>query len=149
MERDSIWQARRDALPALSRQRPTTVLEDATVPRSKIPDMVRAINGLAQKYDLAIGTFGHAGDGNLHPTFLTDRRDETEFGRVEKAIDELFEIALALGGTLSGEHGIGTAKSRYMEQETGPGTIRLSRAIKKCLDPENILNPDKIIGGSK
>jgi len=147
MERDSIWQARRDALPALSRQRPTTVLEDATVPRSKIPDMVRAINGLAQKYDLAIGTFGHAGDGNLHPTFLTDRRDKAEFGRVEKAIDELFETALALGGTLSGEHGIGIAKSRYMEQETGPGTIRLSRTIKKCLDPENILNPDKIIGG--
>lgn len=146
-ERDSIWQARRDALPALSRQRPTTVLEDATVPRSKIPEMVRAINGLAKKYDIAIGTFGHAGDGNLHPTFLTDHRDEAEFRRVEKAIDELFETALALGGTLSGEHGIGIAKSRYMEQETGPGTIRLSRAIKKSLDPENILNPDKIIGG--
>jgi glycolate oxidase len=145
-ERDAIWQARRDALPALSRMKPTTVLEDATVPRSKIPAMVRAINRLARKYDIQIGTFGHAGDGNLHPTFLTDRRDKAEFARVEKAIDELFEIALKLGGTLSGEHGIGLAKSKYLVQETGQGTIRLSRKIKQSLDPENILNPGKIIG---
>lgn len=146
-ERDAIWQARRDALPALSRLKPTTVLEDATVPRSKIPHMVRGINDLARKYNIQIGTFGHAGDGNLHPTFLTDRRDKAEFARVEKAIDELFEIALGLGGTLSGEHGIGLAKSRYLEMEVGKGTIALSRKIKQSLDPQNILNPGKVIGG--
>ena len=146
-ERDKIWQARRDALPALSRQKPTTVLEDATVPRSKIPQMVRGINDLSKKYNIEIGTFGHAGDGNLHPTFLTDRRDKAEFARVEAAIDELFEIALGLGGTLSGDHGIGLAKSKYLEMEIGKGTIALSRKIKQSLDPENILNPGKVIGG--
>ncbi|MFW6082068.1 MAG: FAD-binding oxidoreductase [Desulfosalsimonas sp.] len=146
-ERDAVWQARRDALPALARLKPTTILEDATVPRSKIPQMIEAINKLAVKYDLTIGTFGHAGDGNLHPTFLTDRRDKKEFSKVEKAIDELFEIALGLDGTLSGEHGIGLAKSKYLEQETSGGTIAYSRKLKRCLDPNNILNPGKIIGG--
>jgi glycolate oxidase len=146
-ERDAIWQARRDALPALARLKPTTILEDATVPRSKIPRMVEAIESLARKYDLTIGTFGHAGDGNLHPTFLTDRRDKQEFAKVEKAIDELFEAALALDGTLSGEHGIGLAKSKYLEQETSKGTISFSRRLKAGVDPNHILNPGKIIGG--
>ncbi|MFO8031385.1 MAG: FAD-linked oxidase C-terminal domain-containing protein [Desulfohalobiaceae bacterium] len=146
-ERDAIWQARRDALPALARLKPTTILEDATVPRSKIPRMVEAIGNLASKYDLTIGTFGHAGDGNLHPTFLTDRRDKQEFAKVEKAIDELFEAALALDGTLSGEHGIGLAKSKYLEQETTKGTINFSRKLKDGVDPNHILNPGKIIGG--
>ncbi|MFP4392842.1 MAG: FAD-linked oxidase C-terminal domain-containing protein [Desulfohalobiaceae bacterium] len=146
-ERDAFWQARRDALPALARLKPTTILEDATVPRSKIPRMMEAIENLAQKYDLTIGTFGHAGDGNLHPTFLTDRRDKQEFAKVEKAIDELFEAALALDGTLSGEHGIGMAKSKYLEQETNQSSIAFSRRMKKALDPNNILNPGKIIGG--
>ena len=145
-QRDLIWQARRDALPALARLKPTTVLEDATVPRSKIPDMVGAIQDIGKKYDLTIGTFGHAGDGNLHPTILTDKRDKEEYARVEKAIDEIFEVALSLGGTLSGEHGIGLAKSRFMEQELGQGTLEYSKKIKKALDPGNILNPGKIIG---
>ncbi len=145
-QRDLIWQARRDALPALARLKPTTVLEDATVPRSKIPDMAGAIQDIGKKYDLTIGTFGHAGDGNLHPTILTDKRDKEEYARVEKAIDEIFEVALSLGGTLSGEHGIGLAKSRFMEQELGQGTLEYSKKIKKALDPGNILNPGKIIG---
>jgi glycolate oxidase len=146
-EKDSIWQARRDALPALARMRPTTVLEDATVPRSHIPAMIRAINAIAAKYDLTIGTFGHAGDGNLHPTILTDKRDQDEFHRVERAIDDIFEAALSMHGTLSGEHGIGLAKSKYMEQETSPGTIAYIRRLRHALDPHNILNPGKIIGG--
>lgn len=146
-ERDSVWEARRAALPALSRRKPTTVLEDATVPRSKVPAMIRAIEEIAARFNLQIGTFGHAGDGNLHPTILTDRRDKEEWTRVEKAVDAIFERALALGGTLSGEHGIGIAKSRYMELETGRPTILYSRRIKAALDPKNILNPGKIIGG--
>lgn len=145
-EKDLIWQARRDALPALARLRPTTVLEDATVPRSKIPEMVKRINEIGKKYRISIGTFGHAGDGNLHPTILTDKRDREEFSRVEQAIDEIFETALALGGTLSGEHGIGLAKRKYMENETGRGTILYSKRLKKALDPKNILNPGKMIG---
>ena len=140
-ERDKVWEARRAALSALSRVKPTTVLEDATVPRSKVPAMIRSIEEISRKFNLTIGTFGHAGDGNLHPTILTDRRNKEEWARVEQAIDAIFDRALALGGTLSGEHGIGTAKSRYLEQETSRATILYSRRIKVALDPKNILNP--------
>ncbi len=145
-ERDKVWEARRMALSALAKVKPTVVLEDATVPRSKIPQMVNALVEIAGRYDLLIGTFGHAGDGNLHPTILTDRRNQEEWRRVERAIDDIFEKALELGGTLSGEHGIGLAKSRYLEKETSSGTIHYSRRIKAALDPNNILNPGKIIG---
>ncbi|MCE5243115.1 MAG: FAD-linked oxidase C-terminal domain-containing protein [Syntrophobacteraceae bacterium] len=146
-ERDKVWEARRAALSALSRVRPTTVLEDATVPRSRIPEMVEAIEEIGRKYDLKIGTFGHAGDGNLHPTILTDRRDAAEWTRVEHAIDAIFDKALGMDGTLSGEHGIGLAKSRFLEKETSRATITYSRRLKSALDPGNILNPGKIIGG--
>lgn len=145
-ERNKVWEARRAALSALARVSPTTVLEDATVPRSKIPAMMVALGGIADKFKLTIGTFGHAGDGNLHPTILTDRRNKEEWHRVEAAIDEIFEVALSLGGTLSGEHGIGLAKSKYMEKETNRATILFSRRLKKALDPKGILNPGKVIG---
>ncbi|MCF8038242.1 MAG: FAD-binding protein [Desulfohalobiaceae bacterium] len=143
-EKANIWQARRDALPALARLKPTTILEDATVPRSRIPEMVKGIKAIGDKYDLTIGTFGHAGDGNLHPTIVTDRRDKQEFERVEKAIAEIFAKALSLDGTLSGEHGIGLAKARFMEQEVGRASLAYSRALKKGVDPNNILNPGKM-----
>jgi glycolate oxidase len=146
-ERDKVWEARRAALSARAKVKPTTVLEDATVPRSKIPAMIRALDAISKKYELTIGTFGHAGDGNLHPTILTDRRNTQEWERVEAAIEEIFEEALALGGTLSGEHGIGTAKCRFMEKETSRATMVYSRRIKSAMDPHNILNPGKIIGG--
>ncbi|MBF0552062.1 MAG: FAD-binding protein [Deltaproteobacteria bacterium] len=145
-ERNKVWEARRAALSALARRKPTTVLEDATVPRSKIPAMIRVIEDVARKYGLTIGTFGHAGDGNLHPTILTDRRDKAEWAKVELAIDDIFEAALNLGGTLSGEHGIGLAKAKYLERETSKATIFYSRSLKRALDPQYILNPGKIIG---
>jgi len=146
-QRNKLWEARRAALPALARARPTTVLEDATVPRSQIPSMIRAINDIAQKHRLDVGTFGHAGDGNLHPTILCDKRDTKEFERVEKAVDEIFDVALSLKGTLSGEHGIGLAKSKWLEKETSPATLAYARALKAAVDPKGILNPGKIIGG--
>ncbi len=145
-ERDKVWEARRSALSALAKLKPTLVLEDATVPRSKIPEMIRAVQDIGKAYDLTIGTFGHAGDGNLHPTILTDKRNKSEWVRVEKAIEDIFEKALALGGTLSGEHGIGTAKSRFMEKEIGRASVVYSQKIKSALDPNNILNPGKAIG---
>jgi len=145
-ERDAVWQARRDALPALAKLKPTCVLEDATVPRSKIPAMIEALEDISKKLDLTIGTFGHAGDGNLHPTILCDKRDHAEFERVEKGIDMIFDRALALGGTLSGEHGIGMAKSKYLEMETSKATIEYAHRMKSVLDPKGILNPGKIIG---
>ncbi|OSS42181.1 Glycolate dehydrogenase subunit GlcD [Desulfurella amilsii] len=143
-ERDSLWQARRDALSSLARLNPTLILEDATVPRSKVPAMMQAINDIAKKYNLLIGTFGHAGDGNLHPTILTDKRNVEEMKRVEKAIDEIFEITLKLEGTLSGEHGIGIAKAKYLESEVGKSTIAFMKRLKYGLDPNNILNPHKM-----
>jgi len=145
-ERDRVWSARRAALSALAKLKPTVVLEDATVPRSQVPAMIRAIEAISQKFNLPIGTFGHAGDGNLHPTILTDRRNQEEWHRVEAAVEAIFDAALALGGTLSGEHGIGKAKSRFMEKEVGPGTILYSKRIKAALDPKNILNPGQSIG---
>jgi glycolate oxidase len=145
-ERDKIWTARRSALSALAQLKPTLVLEDATVPRSKIPDMVRSIENIGKKFGLPIGTFGHAGDGNLHPTILTDRRNDEEWKRVEDAIKDIFEKALSLGGTLSGEHGIGLAKSGFLKDEIGMGSLIFSRNIKSALDPKNILNPGKITG---
>lgn len=145
-ERDNVWEARRSALSALAKLKPTLILEDATVPRSKIPDMVRAMQDISRQYGIEIGTFGHAGDGNLHPTILTDRRNKQEWEKVEAAIAAIFDRALDLGGTLSGEHGTGIAKSCFLEKETSPATIIYSKRVKSALDPNNILNPGKIIG---
>ncbi|MBD5553196.1 MAG: FAD-binding protein [Desulfovibrio sp.] len=144
-EKTKLWEARRQALPVLARARPTTVLEDATVPRSQIPAMVKAVNDIAAKYKVEVGTFGHAGDGNLHPTFLCDQRDADEFKRVEDAVDEMFDVAIKLNGTLSGEHGIGTAKAKWMEKETSKGTIEYSRRLRNALDPKHLLNPTKMV----
>ncbi|MBC9782914.1 FAD-binding protein [Heliobacterium chlorum] len=146
-ERDQLWAARRAALPALAQKSPTTVLEDATVPRSRIPEMLRAIRQIAKKYDLLIGTFGHAGDGNLHPTILCDERNEEQMKRVHKAVDEIFRVAVDLGGTLSGEHGIGMAKMKYLEWELGATGVDVLRRIKEALDPEYLLNPGKMVAG--
>ncbi len=143
-EKFKLWEARRMALPVLARCRPTTVLEDATVPRSQIPAMMKAVNEIAAKYKVEVGTFGHAGDGNLHPTFLCDKRDAEEFKRVEAAIDEMFDTAIKLQGTLSGEHGIGTAKSKWMEKETSRGTILFSQRLLRDLDPKGLLNSTKL-----
>ena len=142
-EKNKIWAARRNALPALARARPTTVLEDATVPRSQIPAMVAAVNEIAKKYKLEVGTFGHAGDGNLHPTILCDRRDKEEYHRVEQAVDEIFDVALKLKGTLSGEHGIGMAKAKWMEKETNRATIEFAKNLRRALDPKMLFNAGK------
>ena len=144
-ERDLLWLARRSALPALAQKRPTTVLEDATVPRSKIPEMLKAIRKIAEKYNLQIATFGHAGDGNLHPTILTDERDQDEMQRVHKAVDEIFHVAVGLGGTLSGEHGIGIAKMDFLGLEFGEAGVETLKRIKEAMDPNYMLNPGKIV----
>jgi glycolate oxidase len=144
-ERDGLLAARRAALPALAQLSPTTVLEDATVPRSKVPDMIRAIRAVAEKYNLTIGTFGHAGDGNLHPTIITDEANTDEMARVHKAVDEIFDAAIKLGGTLSGEHGIGIAKQKYLLNEFGESGLEALKAVKRALDPDNILNPGKVV----
>jgi len=144
-ERDQLWTARRNALPALASLNNTVIVEDATVPRSRITEMLVACESIASKYDVTIGTFGHAGDGNLHPTILYNMYDKDETGRVHQAIDEIFAAALALDGTLSGEHGIGMAKMKYLGNELGQSGLNLMKSIKESLDPEYILNPGKMI----
>lgn len=140
----SLMEARRAAVPALSRLKPTTFLEDATVPRSELSKMVVAIEEIANKYDVMICTFGHAGDGNLHPTCPTDSRDEEEMARVRQAFKEIFEKAIELGGTITGEHGIGVSKLPYLHLKVGEAGIEAMRSIKKALDPNYIMNPGKI-----
>ncbi len=136
--------ARRSAFAALARVKPTTILEDATVPRSFVPEMVEKIQEIAFKYQIMIGNFGHAGDGNLHPTALIDERDKDEMKRVEKTFEEIFDFALKLGGTITGEHGVGLAKRKFLEKQFNESAIEFMRKIKKVLDPNSVLNPGKI-----
>ncbi|PSL40337.1 glycolate oxidase [Planomicrobium soli] len=143
-EAEVLKTGRRAALSALARKRPTTILEDATVPRSEISKMVRAIQEIAEKYNVQITTFGHAGDGNLHPTCLTDVRDKEEMERVEQALAEIFHVAIELGGTITGEHGVGEMKAPYLEWKLGESGIDLMKAIKNSIDPLNIMNPGKL-----
>lgn len=136
--------ARRSAFSALARLRPTTILEDATVPRSELAKMIRFISATAAKHNVQVATFGHFGDGNLHPTFLTNERDHDEMHRVEAAMKDIFDYALSLGGTITGEHGVGLAKKAYLRQQLGDASYTLLQAIKRTLDPQGLLNPGKI-----
>jgi len=147
-EAASLAAARRTALSALARVSPTTLLEDATVPRSMLAETFALIERLTEKYQLTVGTFGHAGDGNLHPTVLCDERNEDEMQRAHAFYDELYEQVLAWGGTVSGEHGIGIAKKDYLARQIGPGGVAVMRRIKQAFDPEGILNPGKIFVAS-
>jgi glycolate dehydrogenase FAD-linked subunit len=143
-EADDLAQARRVALAALARRKPTTILEDATVPRSKVPEMLAFIEEMRDKYKLEIGVFGHAGDGNLHPTCLTDERDTEEMERVHQAFEEVFKKAISLGGTVTGEHGVGCVKSKYLPMMVGETAIKVMKRIKQVFDPEGLMNPGKI-----
>ncbi|MBD3410231.1 MAG: FAD-binding protein [Ignavibacteriales bacterium] len=143
-EADRIKTARRSAFSALARQKPTTILEDATVPRSALPEMIEACQAAARKHDLFFGNFGHAGDGNLHPTCLIDERNADEVERAHKAFDEIYDKAIALGGTITGEHGVGLAKKKFLEQVVGPVGVKTMQAIKRAIDPNDVLNPGKM-----
>lgn len=136
--------ARRAAFSALARVAPTTILEDATVPRSELARMIAFIQEVGQRHQLRIGTFGHMGDGNLHPTFLTDERNADEMHRVELAMREIFDYAIELGGTITGEHGVGLAKKAFLPRALGEASFELLRQLKRTLDPDGILNPGKI-----
>ncbi len=144
-ENDEIWKARRSAYGAEAQLRPTAIAEDCTVPVGQLVSMLHEVAKIAKKYDLLIPVVAHAGDGNLHPQILTDIRDKEEMERVEKAIDEISVKSLELGGTLTGEHGIGIAKQEILSMELGEVGIGVTKAIKKALDPHNILNPDKVV----
>ena len=143
-EAAGVLAARRAVLPALSRLEPLTILEDATVPRSRIAEMVARIQEIAQGHGLTIGTFGHAGDGNLHPTVVLDPADEAAVHRAHEAFDEIFAVAIEMGGSITGEHGVGMVKLRHLERQLGAGQLALLRRIKHAFDPNGILNPGKL-----
>ena len=143
-EREMIWRARKAVSAALVQIKPTKISEDATVPRSKVPEIIMQLQQIRDKYGINLVIFGHAGDGNLHPNIIADENDPEEMQRVEAAIEEIFQAAVALGGTLSGEHGIGILKAPFMHLEFGPPELGFMRRIKEALDPKGILNPGKI-----
>lgn len=136
--------ARRSAFSALARRRPTTILEDATVPRSELPIMIDKVAEAARKFNLTFGNFGHAGDGNLHPTCLTDERDHQEIERAHKAFEFIFNEAIKLGGTITGEHGTGLSKKQFLELVAGSPGVDMMKKIKSAIDENNIMNPGKI-----
>jgi glycolate dehydrogenase FAD-linked subunit len=144
-EAERVWQARRTAFGAVASLRPNCIVEDATVPVRRLPEMIGKVVELAEKYRLKIGVLAHAGDGNLHPLIMTDLRDREEMERIDRALDELFETALGMGGTLSGEHGIGIAKKRFMGMQFTESAMEIMRGIKRVFDPDNILNPGSFL----
>jgi glycolate oxidase len=144
-EREALWRARRSVSPSLARKAPNKLGEDITVPRSSVPEAIRRIKAISAEYGLPVVVFGHAGDGNLHPNILFDRRDAEQWAKVQQMVGEIFQVALDLGGTLSGEHGIGTFKLPYMREALGQASISIQWRVKQALDPQNILNPGKVL----
>jgi len=143
-EATALAAARRNAFSALARVKPTTILEDVTVPRSELAAMVRFIADTAGSHDLLVGTFGHMGDGNLHPTFLVDERNADEMRRVHLALDAIVTETIRLGGTITGEHGVGLAKKQWLRQQVGNDSYALMRQVKQTFDPHGLLNPGKV-----
>ena len=143
-EAKTLWQARRAISPALARLKPNKINEDIVVPRSKIPDAIIGVREIAKKYNLTNANFGHAGDGNIHVNIMIDKSLKDELNRAEEAVKEIFELVISLGGTISGEHGIGTTKMPYIKMELSQSAIDVMKKIKQVLDPKGILNPGKI-----
>ena len=144
-ERAALWSARRSISPSLARRAPNKLGEDISVPRSAIPQAVAAIKEISRVHDIPIAIFGHAGDGNLHPNILFDKRDPVQVEKMKKAAAAIFDVSVRLGGTLSGEHGVGNLKLAFLEQDIGPISMDVMAGIKKALDPKNILNPGKVV----
>ncbi len=143
-EADWLRQGRRMAYHALERLG-VARMEDVGVPRSRIPEVLRAIEAIGERYGVTIGTFGHAGDGNLHPTFVFERDDPTAEATTEAARGDLYRAAIALGGTVTAEHGVGVVRRDYLIEQVGPDAVRVMRAIKAALDPLGILNPGRVL----
>ena len=142
---DQLWAARKSLSPALRSIAPGKINEDVVVPPSRIPALVSDVQAIAEKYQLKIVCFGHAGNGNLHVNILYDPADDAEAGRAEQALSKIFDTVIALDGQLSGEHGIGLSKRDYLGKAIAPATLDMMRAIKRLFDPDGILNPGKVL----
>ena len=147
-ESEKIWQVRRNVSSSLRKVNPDKFNEDIVVPRSKVPEMISALEGLSEKYGVPIVNFGHAGDGNIHVNIMVDLAEEGMEDTVHKVMNEIFRSALALEGSISGEHGIGTSKMNYLGMEIDSATVGYMQRIKTAFDPNNILNPGKIFQSS-
>ena len=143
-EAKALWRARKAISPALFRLGPDKINEDIVVPRNRIPEMVQWIDELRKRTGLTMVTFGHAGDGNIHFNIMLNKGDAKAVTKAEAAVEELFRQTIALGGTISGEHGVGITKAPYLSMELGGPEIALMRGIKAVFDPKGILNPGKI-----
>jgi glycolate oxidase len=144
MEADWLRQVRRMAFRAMERLG-VARMEDVGAPRARLPELLAAIERIAAAHDVRCGTFGHAGDGNMHPTFVWDRGDVPAEARAQAACEELYAAARSLGGTLTGEHGIGAARRPFLEAQVGTDALEVMRSIKHALDPLGILNPGKVV----
>jgi glycolate oxidase len=142
--RDNLWLSRRAISPALYRIKPTKINEDIVVPRSKIPEMLRRLRKLSEESGITIVNFGHAGDGNIHVNIMVDRADKEEYEKGVSLVEQIFKDTLSLGGTISGEHGVGLTKAGYIGMEISRKEIEIMKSIKKVFDSKNILNPGKI-----
>jgi glycolate oxidase len=145
-EADKYWMARKAGFAATYGKTPTVLSEDVTVPRGNIPALIRKIKEIGTKYNVENCVLGHAGDGNLHPSVLTDVKNKDHYERSVKAVDEIIEAAVELGGVLSGEHGIGLEKQKFFDRVTDPVVVNMMKGIKTLFDPNNIMNPGKIWG---
>ncbi|MBU7598719.1 FAD-binding protein [Streptomyces sp. P38-E01] len=143
-ESEMLLQARRSALVALERVKGTTMIDDVCVPRSRLGEMLDGVAEIAEKHDLTIGVCAHAGDGNTHPTVCFDASDPQESARARVSFDEIMGLGLELGGTITGEHGVGVLKKDWLAQEVGPVSLELHRGIKQAFDPLGLLNPGKL-----
>ena len=144
-ENEQLWVARRSAFGAVARMRPDCLIEDATVPVSYLTSAIKKVIEAGERNNILIAVLAHAGDGNLHPLILFDQRNGDELARVEKAMDEIVDYALSVGGTLSGEHGIGITKSKYLPKQLSETSLNVMRGIKKLFDPQGILNPGSFL----
>lgn len=145
VENENIWKTRRSAFSALTQLKPNVITEDIVVPRNKIVDLVKKIQQLSQKYDIISAIMGHAGDGNIHPNFALDLEDKNQRENFKKLKDELFYYAISIKGTLSGEHGIGTDKKKYLHEALNKNAYTTMKEIKNLFDSNNIFNPGKTI----
>ena len=143
-EVEAIWKVRRSVSPSLRKINPNKFNEDIVVPRSRVPEMIRAIEAIGQRYSVPIVNFGHAGDGNIHVNLMVDLAVEGMRATVDQALSDLFQATVDLGGSVSGEHGIGIAKAPFIGKELDPATLATMQAVKRALDPNNIMNPGKI-----
>jgi glycolate oxidase len=141
---EELWKARKSVGSVAGQLRANNISEDVTVPISKVPDLLTGVSDIVRQYGLPFVVFGHAGDGNLHPKIMYDPSDPREVAGAKKAADEIFALTCNLGGTLTGEHGIGLAKAPYMTMEHDPVALDVMRSLKKLFDPNNILNPGKM-----